>query len=152
LTRVLVIAIAKPILVGIYKDDTLIETISKEGMTSDVLPTIFEKLLEQYNIDEILYVNGPGSFMAIKVSYIFLKTLCILEDINLKATKGFAFNKNSPIKALGKKYFFNDKDDNIIIDFLQEEDIIQEFTLPNTLNMKMFSEDSLPSYNLPAVN
>lgn len=150
--KILVIAISKPILVGVYQDNILIDTISQDGMTSDVLPKIFAKLLKQYTIEEILYVNGPGSFMAIKVSYIFLKTLSITNNIPLKATQGFAFNKNSPIKALGKKYFFNTNKDTIIIKFLEDDDKIMEFKLPDNLNQNIFSEDSLPSYNLPAVN
>ncbi len=150
--KILVITISKPILVGVYKNDTLIDTISQDGMTSDILPIIFAKLLKLYTIEEILYINGPGSFMAIKVGYIFLKTLSITNGIPLKATKGFAFNNNSPIKALGKKYFFNTNKDTIIIKFLEDDDKISEFKLPENLNTNIFSEDSLPSYNLPAVN
>ena len=149
--NVLVISIASPILVGIYDDDKLIEIIEEDGMTSDILPSIFDNLLKKYKIDNIFYVNGPGSFMAIKVAYIFLKTLTITNDINMYASHGFNFNENSPIKALGKKYFFKGKDDKIYIEFLKEDDIIKNFQLPKILNKKIFNEDCLPSYNLPAV-
>ena len=40
--------------------------------------------------------------MAIKVAYIFLKTISITRSIDLYACEGFEFNQNSPIKALGK--------------------------------------------------
>lgn len=150
MTKVLVISIASPILIGIYKDDELIKTISKEGMTSDILPFLFKGILEKYEIAELLYVNGPGSYMAIKVAYIFLKTLSITKNIPLKAIDGFAFNENSPIKALGKKYFIK-KDGNISIDFIGDREI-KEFKLPKVLKIDMFSENSLPTYNLPAVN
>ncbi len=149
---ILVISISNPILVGIYNNDNLIETIDEEGKTSDVLPFIFEKLLKKYDIKNIYYVNGPGSFMAIKVAYIFLKTLCITNNILFKACDGFNFNNNSAIKALGKKYFFKNKDDRIYIDFLSQDDIIEKFTLPINLNTIIFYEDCLPSYNLPVVN
>ncbi len=149
--NVLVISIANPILVGIYQDTKLIETISQDGKTSDVLPTIFDTLLSKYNIENIIYVNGPGSFMAIKVGYIFLKTLSIVKNINLKACSGFEFNNNSPIKALGKKYFFKGEDDTIQLKFL-EDSIIEDFKLPNILNNNIGTADSLPNYNLPAVN
>ncbi|MCK5110012.1 MAG: hypothetical protein KAQ94_00735 [Arcobacteraceae bacterium] len=149
--NVLVISISNPILVGIYENNKLIETISKEGKTSDVLPMIFDKVLKEYNIDEILYVNGPGSFMAIKVAYMFLKTLSIINDISFKACDGFYFNNNSPIKALAKKYFFKSKDGKIEINFLKDKKL-EDFKLPQVLDIKIFSEDSLPNYNLPAVN
>ena len=41
--------------------------------------------------------------MAIKVAYLFLKTISISKNIELESCSGFEFNKNSPIKALGKK-------------------------------------------------
>jgi len=148
---VLVISISSPILVGIYKDNNLVETISKEGKTSDILPDIFDDILQKYSITSILYANGPGSYMAIKVAYIFLKTLCITKNLNFKATDAFYFNDNSPIKALGKKYFFKAQNDKITIDFLNDGEKIKEFILPNKLNMSIFKDDTLPNYNLPVV-
>jgi hypothetical protein len=151
--KVLVISIANPILLGIYSEDNiLIETKKLDGKTSDVLPLCFEKLFKKYEIKELFYVNGPGSYMAIKVCYVFLKTLSIVKGIELKASNGFCFNENTPIKALGKKYFFNGKDGNIQIEFLKEDDIIKDFILPERLDIDTFNEDSLPQYNLPAVN
>ncbi len=148
---VLVISIANPILIGIYEDNNLIKTIEDSGKTSDVLPNIFKSILEDFEIITIFYVNGPGSYMAIKVGYIFLKTISIVRDIKFKATNGFKFNQNSPIKALGKKYFFNQDNDKIIIDFLKDTDKIIEFKLPNELQKDIFTEDCLPNYQLPAV-
>ena len=148
---VLVISISNPILVGIYVDSNLIETISKEGKTSDVLPEIFNEILQKYTIKNIFYANGPGSYMAIKVAYIFLKTLSIVKELNFKAIDAFHFNDNSPIKALGKKYFFKVQNDKIITDFLKSEEDIKNFILPSKLNEKIFTEDTLPNYNLPVV-
>ncbi|PLY09581.1 MAG: hypothetical protein C0626_11500 [Arcobacter sp.] len=147
---ILVISISSPIKIGIYKDNILIDNIEKEGMTSDILPIIFKELLGKYEIKTITYVNTPGSYMAIKVAYVFLKTLCIVKNIKLNAASGFLFNENSPIKALGKKYFFN-KNDKVIIDFLEEKSIISDFKLPKSLDKTKFSSETLPIYNLPAV-
>ena len=149
--NVLVITISSPILVGIYENEKLIDTIKSDGKTSDVLPIIFDKLLKKYTINEIGYVNGPGSFMAIKVGYIFLKTLSITLGIELKGYSAFEFNNNSLIKALGKKYFFKDEDGNIQLKFLENE-TIEDFKLPKILKNNIICSDSLPNYNLPAVN
>lgn len=148
---VLVISLADPILVGVYKNELLIDSYSKEGKTSDVLPLIFEQILAKYNLKNLLYTNGPGSYMSIKISYIFLKTLCVVKGIDIYGADGFLFNQNTPIKALGKKYFFKDNDDKIIIDFINKDSIIQSFQLPNKIKMNQFEKDLLPSYNLPAV-
>ena len=149
--KLLIITISNPLLFGIYKDDILIDTIKSDGKTSDELPKIYKQISSLYNITQVFYVNGPGSFMSIKVSYIFLKTISIVNDITLKATDGFQFNNNSPIKALGKKYFFKTKDDKIHLDFLNDEKI-EQFSLPKKLDISIFSDDIEPNYNLPAVN
>ena len=151
--KVIVISIAHPILVGIYEDNLLIKTISKEGKTSDILPKLFDKIFEEYNVKEIFYVSGPGSYMAIKIAYVFLKTISIVKKIKLYALSGFDFNNNSPIKALGKKYFFRktiDFKDNITIAYLEDRQI-EEFLLPTDIRNLKFTENTLPEYNLPAV-
>ena len=150
MTEVLVISISKPLLIGVYANSKLIKTYEDEGMTSDVLPVIFDDILKKYNISKISYVNTPGSYMAIKVAYVFLKTICLTKNIEFQACSGFEFNENSPIKALGKKYFINDKG-NIKVDFLDKNSKIHDFKLPDVLDNVNFTSETLPIYNLPAV-
>ncbi len=152
--EVLVISISRPLLIGIYENKKLIKTYKDEGKTSDVLPMIFEIVFKEFNLSRISYVNTPGSYMAIKVAYVFLKTISITKNIELKACSGFEFNQNSPIKALGKKYFINDskeKEHNVKVDFLDNNTKIHDFELPNVLENINFSSETLPIYNLPAV-
>ena len=148
--EVLVISISKPLLIGIYENKKLIKEHKLEGKTSDLLPALFSNILKEFDIKRINYVNSPGSYMAIKVAYIFLKTISISKDIELMACNGFEFNENSPIKALGKKYFTQDKD-GIKVDFLEKDDIIRDFKLPNNIDVINFNKQTLPIYNLPAV-
>lgn len=148
--EVLVITISNPLLIGIYENKKLIKKHKLEGKTSDLLPSLFEELLKEYDIKKIIYVNSPGSFMAIKVAYIFLKTICLTKDIEFNAIEGFEFNQNSPIKALGKKYFIKDEN-KIKVDFLEKECIIYDFKLPLGIEKYNFNEETLPIYNLPAV-
>jgi len=150
LIEVLVISISKPLLIGIYENKKLIKEHKLEGKTSDLLPSLFKELLKEFNIKRISYVNSPGSYMAIKVAYIFLKTISISKNIELMACNGFEFNQNSPIKALGKKYFIQNKNE-IKVDFLEKDDIIRDFKLPNSIDKINFNKQTLPIYNLPAV-
>lgn len=69
--EVFVISISNPLLIGIYNDKQLIEEIKQEGMTSDILPIIFKEIINKYDLRGVYYVNSPGSYMSIKVSYIF---------------------------------------------------------------------------------
>ncbi|WP_368029066.1 hypothetical protein [Arcobacter sp. s6] len=148
--EVLVITISNPLLIGVYEDKKLLKEHKLDGKTSDLLPGLFTELLKQFNIKRITYVNSPGSFMSIKVAYIFLKTISITKNIELRAAYGFEFNENSPIKALGKKYFIKDGDE-IKVDFLEKDSIIRDFKLPMCIEKYNFNEETLPIYNLPAV-
>jgi len=87
--------------------------------------------------------------MAIKITYIFLRTLNITKNIELFASDGFNFNSNSPIKAMRKMYFVK-KDGKIGTEFFDEE-IVTEFVLPQSLEEKNFTKDIEPLYILPAV-
>jgi len=147
LVDIVAIVVSKPLLIGVYENNKLIKTIKKEGKTSDILPLIFDELLRSYKIDTIIYTKGPGSFMAIKLAYIFFKTLRITKNINFLATEAFYFNENMPIKAVGNSYFV--KKEGIIT--LEKEKVEGEFALPKILNKNDFSEEVEPLYILKAV-
>ena len=147
LVDIVAIVISKPMKIGVYKDNQLIEAIEKEGLTSDILPKIFDELMKKYKINSIIYSKGPGSFMSIKLAYVFFKTLEITKDIAFLAADGFYFNKNSPIKAVGNSYFVK-KEGIISIEKGLKEG---EFFLPKVLKKEDFSNDTLPLYVLKAV-
>lgn len=65
------ITLSSPIQIGIYEERKLIKTIRSDEKSSEVLPNIFSELLDEYDIKGLFYANGPGSFMAIKIAYIF---------------------------------------------------------------------------------
>jgi tRNA A37 threonylcarbamoyladenosine modification protein TsaB len=146
---VVIIALSSPLLIGIYKDSTLIETIESNEHTSEALPLIFEDILQRYEIKNIIYANGPGSFMAIKVAYIFLKTLSIINNYTFLATDAFFFNENSPIKAIGKLCFV--KTSQSIETQLFESVPQNSFALPKQINIDDFNHDTLPLYGIAAV-
>jgi len=146
---VVLITLTSPIKIGIYENTQLLETIEDSGRSSDVLPLIFEKLLEKYTIEKLFYANGPGSFMAIKVAYIFLKSLSILKDIPLFATDAFYFNKNQPIKAIGKLHFVKVASE-IKTQKLETAPEVT-FILPDVLDYNEFSKTTTPLYMIGAV-
>ena len=147
LVDIIAITISSPILIGIYKNQKLIEIIKKEGKTSEILPLIFDELLKKYEIKHIIYTKGPGSYMAIKLSYIFFKTLEIVKNIKLLGAEAFEFNNNQPIKAVGNTFFV--KKDGIIS--LEKDKKIGEFSLPKEININNFSDEVSPLYVLSPV-
>ncbi len=137
-------------MVGVYEKGRLIESFVESEKTSEALPKVFDKILKKYQINNLFYTRGPGSFMAIKVSYIFLKTISIAQNCSLFGIDGFVFNNNSPIKAHGTLYFMkeNGKISTIKLD---NSDIESNFALPKLLETEIFSSENEPLYMLPAV-
>ncbi len=146
---IVLVALSSPITIGIYEDNKLIDTIESEKKSSEILPIIFDKLFKTYKIEKLFYANGPGSFMAIKVAYIFLKSLSILKDIPLFATDAFYFNNNQPIKAIGKLYFVK------IASEIKTEKLVEvpemKFMLPELLKTDDFNKITTPLYSIGAV-
>lgn len=146
---VLLVALSSPIQIGIYENNQLIERIVSEEKSSDVLPTIYKNIFNSYHVEKLFYANGPGSFMAIKVAYIFLKSISILKKIPLFATDAFYFNKNQAIKAIGKLCFVKIASEIKT----QKLEIVPEskFTLPDVLDYNEFSKETAPLYGIGAV-
>jgi hypothetical protein len=147
---VLVISLGTPLLVGVYSENKLIKSFIKDEKTSDILPIIFDEILKEFTVKGLFFAKGPGSFMAIKITYIFLRTLSITENIPIFATDGFNFNQNSPIKAVSSRFFMK-KNDTITVEILKDISQIKSFKLPNILDKTIFSADVEPLYVLPAV-
>jgi len=146
---ILLIALSSPIIIGIYEKKILIETIESSAKSSDVLPTLYKELFEKYSVQKLFYANGPGSFMAIKVAYIFLKSLSILKDIPLFATDAFKFNQNNPIKAIGKLCFVKIDEEIKTQKFQTVPEA--KFSLPEQLVYEEFSKNTTPLYMIGAV-
>ena len=146
---VVVIELSSPILVGVYMNGTLLQSLSSQEQSSEALPQLFKEILDKHEIENIVYTRGPGSFMAIKVAYIFLQSLCIVNGSKLFATNAFTFNGCNPIKAFGKLYFI--QSNGTITTQKFEEPPKVEFKLPSKINLSDYSEETTPLYVLPAV-
>ena len=143
------ITLSSPIQIGVYKEQKLIDTIVSEEKSSDILPILFSQLSNKYTVEKLFYANGPGSFMAIKIAYIFLKSISILKNIPLFATDAFYFNENQPIKAIGKLFFV--KISSEIKTQKLEIAPQSSFKLPDMLDYNEFTNTTAPSYGIGAV-
>jgi len=146
---IVLIALSSPLLIGIYKDGVLIEIRQSYEKSSEALPELFKTILEEFDVRSVIYAKGPGSFMAIKVSYIFLKTLVIVRNIRLLAIDAFYFNGNRPIKAVGKLYFVKTSEGIVTMPFSEVQTM--SFQLPKVLKITDFTDDTAPFYGISAV-
>ncbi|MDD5158223.1 hypothetical protein [Sulfurimonas sp.] len=145
----LFIALSSPIMVGVYEKQKLIETVVSEEKSSEILPKIYKELSQKYNIEKLFYANGPGSFMSIKIAYIFLKSISVLKKIPLFAADAFYFNQNQPIKAIGKLCFVKISSEIKTQKFEIASEAI--FKLPELLEYDEYSTISAPLYCIGAV-
>ncbi len=134
---------------GVYKDKQLLKVHKSEEKTSEALPCIMRDLLEKYECEALYFVNGPGSFMAIKIAYIFLKSISIALDISLLACEAFDLGGLKFVRAFGDMYFTKE-DKEIVLKKLQNPNI-QDAVLPKHLGNVHFTDKTEPLYVLPAI-
>ena len=147
--QILILSISSPLLIGVYKNGQLIEKIETKEKTSEILLRKLTELSLKYNYSHVIYTNGPGSYMAIKLTYITLRSLEILKGITFSGCNAFDLNGNKPIKAVGKLYFIKEKETIITKKF--DEAVEQRFELPSMLSEVTILNDNKPMYILPAV-
>ncbi|MGB5506294.1 MAG: hypothetical protein WBM70_06390 [Sulfurovum sp.] len=147
--ELLIISISSPLMIGVYEDGELIESITSELKTSEVLLPLIKECLDRYDISTMIYTRGPGSYMAIKLTYIMLKTMEIMRGIKCVGCSGFALNGGEPIKAIGNLYFIKEKE--TIITKKYEQPVNVKFTLPQSIQDLELDEESTPDYKIPAV-
>jgi tRNA A37 threonylcarbamoyladenosine modification protein TsaB len=105
--------------------------------------------MERYSLDHIIYTRGPGSYMAIKLTYLILKTMEIVKGITFEGCSAFELNGNRPIKAMGNLYFVKEKETIITKKF--EQPVPQKFSLPASLSVVETDDEETPLYVLPAI-
>ena len=149
--EILLISLSSPLQIGVYENKKLIKAYSSTKKSSEVLSLLFEEILDRFEVSALYYTKGPGSFMAIKIAYIFLRTLSITKNIPLLATDGFHFNQNAPIKANGNLYFMKENG-KILTKKIKSTEKLRDFSLPKELESSLFDEDIEPLYVLPAIN
>lgn len=150
--KLFIIPTSQPVLLGIYEEDKLTQTFELNKPLSDGLVPLFAEISKQYpHLQSLYFIRGPGSFMALKLFYLFAKTLEIAKKFEILAACGFDFNQKSPIKAYGNCYFVCDKDNHIILKNFPTPPLIAPYTLPKILDLNLFNKELEPLYILPCV-
>ena len=146
----LVVPLSSPFYVGVYDaEGMLIEATQSEEKISDALLPILEDMTSRYAVEEVIYVNGPGSHMATKIAYVTLRTFALLRDIALYGCDAFALNGGKPVKAIGRLYFVKEKE--TIITKKLPPPVDTAFSLPSRIEAADLRGAAEPDYRLPAV-
>lgn len=134
---------------GVYEDGHLIQTFTSNKKTSEILLPIVMECIQTHDISQMIYTRGPGSYMAIKLTYIMLKTIEITRGIECLGCSGFTVNGAEPIKAIGNLYFIKEKETIMTKKF--EHAVDAKFILPQSIHNLDIDKESTPEYILPAV-
>lgn len=131
---------------GVYLGGNLIEQIKSDEKASESLGEILGLLSAKFEIGKIIYANGPGSFMGLKVAYLTLCTFCVARGLEFYGVDGFALNGAKPIRA-NKNMSFVLKNGAISLQRVEPH----EFELPISLDGLELIADALPNYVIDAV-
>ncbi|MCR8696009.1 MULTISPECIES: glycoprotease [Campylobacter] len=142
----MVICLSSPLVIGVYFEGNLIEKIISDDKASEALGQIISDLDSRYEIDRIIYANGPGSFMGLKVAYLTLCVFCVVRNIKFYGIDGFSLNGFKPIRA-NKNMSFVLKDGKINLEKIEH----CELELPSNLDGFDLIVDALPNYVIDAV-
>lgn len=117
----------RDLIIGLYKDGKVISEERKESMRnhSDFTMPLIEKILSDNNLNvkelnEIIVVNGPGSFTGVRIGVTIAKTLAYTLNIPIKSITSlemFALSNNTnsikiPIIRDVKGVFYGVFDEN----------------------------------------
>ena len=133
-------------MIGVYEKNKLIFSQYGYEKASEFIPKIIKYLTKRYNLDQLIYANGPGAFMGIKISYLSLKTISIIKNIPLFAISAFELNNYKAIRA-NNNFCFVYENNNINLKKSQAGN----FFLPLNLPILKLKKDNLPFYFLNAV-
>ncbi len=139
-------ALANPLQIGLYEDDILIKRYESSQKASEALPVLLNEILAEFEVQRLIYANGPGSYMGIKISYVSLKTLSIVQNLPLFAVCAFELNDYAPIRANNALCFVYEKGQIAL-----QKATAGEFALPANLSGLSLSSDNAPFYFLDAV-
>lgn len=100
MNELLLFSVDSPLQAGIYQEKKLIQTFERQGRVGEELYPLLEEILEHYELSALYHLQGPGSFTAIKLTHLFLRTLSIALKIPLYGTDSFAFNGGGAHQSL----------------------------------------------------
>lgn len=139
-------ALTNPLQIGLYENDNLIKSIESSQKASEALPVLLDEILAEFRLTKLVYANGPGSYMGIKISYISLKTLSVVQNLPLFAVSAFELNGYAPIRANNALCFVYEKGEISL-----QKAVAGEFVLPANLSALNLQENNAPFYFLDAV-
>lgn len=147
---VLLISATRPMRLAVY-DETgaRIESHESDAPATESLYPLFKSIDDRYEITRLAYAKGPGSFMGLKLGYVFLQSFALARKLPFTAASSFALSGGNPVHAHGKRWF-TQRGDQVGV---QTFEVAPEASLlpPERIDFSVFEPACEPEYLMPAV-
>lgn len=147
---VLLISASRPMRLAVYdRAGAKLESFESDAPATESFYPLFKAIDEQYAIEKLAYARGPGSFMGLKLGYVFMQTLALARNLPFAAASSFALSGGAPVHAHGKRWFVPQGNEVSVQTF----DPAPENRLlpPDRLDLSLFDTNTEPDYLMPAV-
>ncbi|GHV10482.1 glycoprotease [Campylobacterota bacterium] len=146
----LLLSATRPTRLAIYGEDGgVIEQFQSDLPLTESLYDAIKAFDEAYAIERVLYARGPGSFMGLKLGYLFLRSFALGRGIDFLAADSFALSGGAPIHSHSKRWFVLENGSAAIRSF--DSAPAEVLSPPERLDLTLFSAETAPNYILSAV-
>lgn len=118
---------------------------------SESLAKVLNDVCKKNIINRLIYVNGPGSFMGLKIAYVMLKSFSIIKKCDFLCIDGFELSKGEPIRATKTMSFVKSIDKNGALNIELKNVQPGNISLLKDISLLKFSNNTLPQYFTAAV-
>lgn len=147
---VLLISASRPMRLAVYdRVGAKLESFESDAPATESFYPLFKAIDEKYAIEKLAYARGPGSFMGLKLGYVFMQTLALARNLPFTAASSFVLSDGAPVQAHGKRWFAQEA--NGIGVKLFEAAPEDRLLPPDRLDLNLFDTNTEPDYFMPAV-
>ena len=146
----LLISAIKPFVLAVYDErNELIEQHASDQHLTTALYMITSEIDARYCVTKVAYIRGPGSFMGLKLGFVFMRSFALARGIDFTAADSFALTADRPVFSHKNRYFVKE---NGVISVQRFDQPQPNFLIPPlALDTTIFNADTLPQYILGAI-
>lgn len=131
----------KDIIVVLYENGKVVdkgEVINKKNNSEFIFPTII-KVIDGIKIDEIIVVNGPGSFTGVRLGVTIAKTLAYTLNIPIKCISSL---QSVSVSTNSRKIALSDDNGYYIGNFDDMNNLVEDYFYVDNETFHMMDKDN----------
>ncbi|MGE4295437.1 MAG: hypothetical protein AB7E49_07045 [Campylobacterales bacterium] len=147
---VLLVSASRPMRLAVYDlGGNRLELHESDAPATESFYPFFKTIDDRYDIARVAYARGPGSFMGLKLGYVFLQSFAMARRIPFASVSSFALTRGAPVQAHGKRWFVLEGGEVSVRAF--ETPPQAALLPPEQIDFSIFEAACEPEYLMPAV-